>query len=146
MPTNFLRTTAKAELAPAQQRPGPARHIVIRAGRVTIRARLLDTATANLIFAALPLHSTAETWGQSINFEVPVETGREPGARATIDAGEIAFWTEDDRIVIGFGPTPLSKGAEIRLAKRCNVWAIALDPVTPLKSVVAGEKVSVHAG
>ncbi len=143
MPTNFLRSLARAIAKPAKA--PPVRDIVIRAGTSTIRARLLETQTANLIFAALPLFSTAETWGQSIHFEVPVEAGRERGARAVVAVGEIAFWCEDDRIVIGFGPTPLSRGPEIRLARPCNIWALALDPVTPLKSVTPGEKVSIEA-
>lgn len=143
MPTNFLRSLARAIAKPA--RAPQVRDIVIRAGTATIRARLLQTETASRIFTALPLYSTAETWGQSIHFEVPVETGREPGARAVVAAGEIAFWCEDDRIVIGFGPTPLSRGPEIRLARACNIWALALDPVAHLKSVTPGEKVSIEA-
>jgi uncharacterized protein len=118
---------------------------VIAAGRVKVRAELLDTPTAERIWAALPFFSSVETWGQSINFETPVETGRERSARATVAAGDIAFWGEDDRVVIAFGPTPISRGAEIRLPRPCNIWAKALDDVTLLKTVTPGEKVSVTA-
>jgi hypothetical protein len=119
--------------------------VLIKAGRVAIRAELLETETANRIWTALPLFSTAETWGNSIHFETPVETGRERGARANSEAGDICFWTEDDRIIIGFGPTPISKPGEIRLPRPCNIWAKAMDDVTLLKTVVPGEKVSVTA-
>ena len=50
--------------------PG-ARLVEIVAGRVKVRARLFDTLTADRIWAALPLHSTAETWGAVIHFETP---------------------------------------------------------------------------
>jgi hypothetical protein len=117
--------------------------VLIRAGKVSLRAVLLDTPTADRIWAALPIHLTAETWGSSINFETPVETGRERAARAVSDPGEICFWSEDDRVIIGFGPTPLSRGHEIRLPRPCNVWANTQDDVTLLKTVAPGEKVSV---
>lgn len=147
MPTNILRNRAAKVSARDARRPaahGP-RRVLIRAGRVAIRAELLDTLTADRIWAALPLYSTAETWGQSIHFETPVESGRERGARINCEPGDVCFWSEDDRVIIGFGPTPISRGAEIRLPRPCNVWAKTTDDVTLLKAVVPGEKVSVTA-
>lgn len=144
-PTNFLRAKAKPAAAsgPAQRPRGEVRRIVITCGRVGIRARLADTPTADRIWAALPLHSTAETWGASVHFEVPIESGRERGARQLVDKGQIAYWSEDDRIIIGFGPTPIARPTEIRLPRPCNVWAVALDDVAALTAVQPGEKVSV---
>ena len=111
---------------------GP-RHIFIETGSVRLRARLADTPTAVRIWSALPLFSTVETWGRCIHFEIPVHTGRERNARVNVQAGDICFWSEDDRVLIGFGPTPISMANEIRLMRPCNIWATALDDVTALR-------------
>ncbi len=119
------------------------REIVIRAGSVEIRARLLDTPTAERIWEALPIRASAQMWGHEVYFQAPFSTVAEPDAREVVSAGEIAFWPDGDAIAIGFGPTPMSRRGEIRLASPCNIWALALDDVSLLKSVHAGEEVVV---
>lgn len=119
------------------------REVLIRAGTVAIRARLLDTPTADRVWAALPIYGLAQTWGSEIYFKTEISADREAGARDVVRAGEIAFWPDGDAIAIGFGPTPVSKSGEIRLASPCNVWALALDDVRQLKAVYAGERVAV---
>ena len=148
MPTNFLRRLGNAltgSKTRAPQRPDGPRHVMITAGRVSIRAELLETKTADRVWAQLPIYSTAETWGQSIHFETPVETGRDDTAKSVSEPGEICFWTEDDRVIIAFGPTPIAKSAEMRLPKPCNVWAMTRDDISLLNKVTPGEKVSVTA-
>jgi hypothetical protein len=149
MPTNILRRRGTAISARSQkgaaQGADPQRRVLIKAGRVSIRADLLDTDTANRIWAALPLYSAAETWGSCIHFEIPVESGRERNARSKSELGDICFWNEEDRIIIVFGRTPISQPGEMRLPRPCNLWAKTLDDVTLLKTVVPGEKVSVTA-
>jgi hypothetical protein len=120
------------------------REVVITAGDVTVRARVLDTPTADTIWAALPIMASARTWGAEVYFDAPVTSVAEPGARDTVKAGQIVFWPEGDAIAICFGPTPLSRTkAEIRMAGRCNVWAEAIDDVRQFKAVHAGEQISI---
>ena len=147
MPTNILRKAADArQPQPKAARTGvEPRRAVLTAGRMAIRIELADTPTADLVWRALPLHSTAETWGNAIHFETPLETGRDRTARIKGVAGEIYFWVEDDRIIVPFGPTPISRSGEIRLASPANVWARALDDVTVLAGVQPGQKVSLVA-
>ncbi len=150
-PTNILRAdNARPKRGPAPSRSGRStlekRDIVIRAGRVVLRARLLETPTAALIWQQLPLYSTAETWGRSVHFKTEVEAGREPDTRAQVQPGDIAFWLEQDRIIIAFGRMPLSKADELVMPSPVNVWATALDDVAALARVQPGERVSVlHA-
>lgn len=144
MPTNILRNRPKTR-AEELPKSGAIRRVSIKAGRVSLRAELLDTPTAARIWASLPLFSTAETWGLSIHFETPVETGRERTARVLASPNDIYFWSDENRVLIAFGRTPISRPGEIRLPRPCNVWAAALDDVAALSVVTPGEKVSMSA-
>ncbi len=119
------------------------REILIHAGDVAIRARLLDTPTADEIWRALPIKGSARTWGPEIYFHTALRAEAEPEARDIVSAGEIVYWPAGDAIAIAFGPTPLSRNGELRLAAPCNIWAMALDDVSKLRSVHAGEAISV---
>lgn len=121
------------------------RRIVIAFDSVAIAAVLRDTPTADALWAALPFSARAMTWGDEVYFETPVSVPREPAARTVVEPGELAFWTDGDAIAIGFGPTPVSRGAEIRLASPANVFADSADDVTVLEVVRAGDRVAVRA-
>lgn len=146
MPTHILRKSGTAIVG----KPGEAfdvrssgpRVVQLVARRVKLRIELLNTATADRIWQQLPLFSVIETWGDCIHFETPVETGRDRSARLNVSKGEVCYWSEDDRVMIAWGPTPISRPDEIRLMRPCNVFGRALDDPSALAVVTPGEKVA----
>jgi len=118
--------------------------VQIQVAEFTLTATLRDTPTAQAILAALPIESRAQTWGEEVYFSIPVTAELEADARDLVTAGELAFWIEGSCIAIGFGPTPISRGNEIRLAARTNIWADTNDDVRQLGSVQVGDVVRVE--
>ncbi|GAA0469734.1 cyclophilin-like fold protein [Streptomyces olivaceiscleroticus] len=89
------------------------------AGQLT--ATLADTPTTAALEGALPLASTARTWGEEVYFTTPVSPAQEADAQQVVDPGTVAFWTDGDALALPYGPTPISRGDECRLASPCNV-------------------------
>ena len=118
--------------------------LTITAGGVGIQVKTLDTPTAEAIVAACPIKSSVSTWGEEVYFTTPVSVEREHGAKVVVDKGEVAYWPDGDAIAIGFGPTPISKGGEMRLASPCNIWGRALDDVKALSAIKSGVEVTVE--
>ena len=122
------------------------RKIKFEFGSVTLEAELLQTPTADAVWKRLPIEGRVSRWGEEVYFDIPVAMEREPGARAVVEPGEIAYWPDGYAIAIGFGRTPISAPGEIRLASPCNIWAKAIGDVKRLASVEAGTRVAVSAG
>ncbi len=120
------------------------RKLKMTIGGIEITAELFDTPTADAIYQNLPFSSTARTWGEEVYFNTPVTSENEADARDVVEAGELAFWLAGTAIAIGFGPTPVSQGEEIRLASPCNVWGRAVEDVRGLMVVKDGDPITVE--
>ena len=111
----------------------------------TINIKLRSNKTASAIKNILPFKSIVKTWGEEIYFEIPIEEslGLENDAKDIINVGEIAYWIEGKCIAIGYGKTPISKGNEIKLAARTNIWGDALLNIKELNKIKDGDEVVV---
>jgi hypothetical protein len=114
-------------------------------GVLALEAELLDTPTARAVLVALPLQSSAMTWGEEVYFEIPVKVEREAKARAVVTPGEVAYWPDGHCIALGFGRTPISQGDECRLASPCNIFGRLLGDPKALAKVKAGARIAVTA-
>lgn len=120
------------------------RSLKITMGDVVVNVRLLDTPTAKALYEAAPFRATAQTWGDEVYFDTPVESDHEADARDVLEPGEIAFWLAGNCIAVPFGPTPVSRGDELRLASAANVWGVAEEDVRICAGVQSGDDVIVE--
>ena len=108
--------------------------IRILVGDLKVEAELNESKTAQMIWEALPIDAKANLWGEEIYFSIPVKTSQDKGAREVVSLGELGYWPPGHAFCIFFGPTPASRGDEIRAASAVNIIGKVLsDPKVFLK-------------
>ena len=118
------------------------RSITITAGTVSLDASLNDGATAGAIWDALPVSNSGNTWGDEIYFRIPVDA-EGVNLNEVVEFGDLAFWPPGNAFCIFFGPTPASRGDEIRPASGVEVVGRILGDATRLRQVSAGTNVTI---
>lgn len=113
----------------------------ITAGPVTATAELVDSPTARLLWDALPIDGRANRWGDEIYFSIPVDADEEPGARAEVEVGTIAFWPPGNAFCIFWGPTPASSGQQPVAASPVNLLGKIEGDATQFDRVPSGARV-----
>ena len=116
--------------------------IIVEAGAVRAEAELNESDTAQLIWDALPVEASANTWGDEVYFDVPVRTGLE-NAVELVNVGDLGYWPQGPAFCIFFGPTPMSTGDEIRPASPVNIIGKVLGDAREFRAVSAGQPVKV---
>ena len=119
------------------------RRIRITAGSVKADAVLDDSNTAQAVWDALPLSIPGDTWGDEIYFGIPVKAKPER-PQETVEIGDLGYWPPGSAFCIFFGPTPMSRGGEIRPASPVNVFGKIVGDATVFKKVRAGTQVRVE--
>jgi len=117
-----------------------SKKIKITAGGVSMEAELNDSKTAELIWSALPIKENGNTWGEEIYFSIPV-TAKSENPKEVVELGDIAYWPPGTAFCIFFGPTPASRGNEIRPASVVNVVGKLLGNPRDFKKVRSGTEV-----
>ena len=109
-----------------------------------VEAELNESKTAQLIWEALPIEAKANLWGEEIYFSIPVKTGLEKGAKEVVSAGDLGYWPTGYAFCIFFGPTPASRGDEIRAASAVNVIGKVLSDPKLFRKAKDGEKITLE--
>ena len=117
--------------------------IRIRTGEIEINAALNNSVTASRILKILPIKSRANTWGEEIYFMIPLIADLEDG-KEVVEAGDIAFWPTGSALCSFFGPTPASKGDEIRPASAVTVVGKIKGNLEILKTVKNGDPIIIE--
>ena len=116
------------------------KQIRITVGDISAQAELNETETAKAIWEALPIDGRANTWGDEIYFSIPVRLEMEK-SQATVELGELGYWAPGTAFCIFFGPTPMSRGDEIRPASPVTVFGQVLGDPTIFKEDPDGTQI-----
>ncbi|MDO8955404.1 MAG: cyclophilin-like fold protein [Deltaproteobacteria bacterium] len=120
------------------------RKIKIKAGNVEADAGLNDSPAAQKIWEALPIEARANTWGDEIYFAIPVKAPLEKTAQELVQVGDLGYWPTGNAFCIFFGPTPMSRGDEVRPASAVNVIGKVAGDAKVFKKVPSGAKVRIE--
>ena len=120
------------------------RPIRITAGGVSVTGELNDSRAAAAIAARLPIQARAQTWGDEIYFGIGLALAEE-SPQETVALGDLAYWPPGQAFCIFFGPTPMSRGDEIRPASAVTVVGRITDDTRVLKGVRSGAGVTIEA-
>ena len=120
-----------------------ARRIRIEARPIEMEAVLNDSKTADALWDALPLEAHGSTWGDEIYFSIGVRAAEED-PQETVELGDIGYWPPGSAFCIFFGPTPMSRGEEIRPASAVTVFGKIVGDATILKKASSGAQIIVE--
>jgi hypothetical protein len=118
--------------------------IIIVIDSLNVQADLNDSPTADLIWNSLPIEGSANTWGDEIYFSIPVRADLEQASREEMEEGELGYWPPGHAFCIFFGPTPASRGEEIRAASPVNPIGKIIGDSKVLRGVRAGSRVRIE--
>jgi hypothetical protein len=121
-----------------------ARRIRIVAGPISLEAELKSNKTAEAVYAALPIETSFNTWGEEFYFTIPGVKDHRETATTQVKVGDVAFWGTGGMLAIFFGRTPMSRGADPVPADRVNVIGRILGDATRLREAMDATKIRVE--
>ncbi len=117
--------------------------ILIKLQEVEIEAVLNNTSTAREIEKILPISGEGILWGEELYFYIPHKIPPE-NPKETVNKGDLGYWPTGGAFCIFFGPTPLSRGDEIRPASGVNVFGKLSEGCQGFKKIKSSTTVRVH--
>ena len=119
------------------------RTIQIKVNGIELEAILNDSRTAQAIWEALPIVTRINTWGDEVYFAIPVKLELEKG-KELVEIGDLGYWPTGSAFCIFFGPTPMSRGEEIRPASAVAVFGRVVGDATILKKANSGAQITIE--
>jgi len=119
------------------------RRIWIKARPIEAAAELNDTRTAQAIWDALPIKGHANLWGEEIYFPIPLDLELEAG-QELVNVGDLGYWPQGNAFCIFFGPTPVSRGDEIRPASPVTVFGKVIGDATVFRQVASKIEITIE--
>ncbi len=95
--------------------------IRIVSGDTELPATIHDEDFAARMKEALPIESSARTWGKEVYFDIPIQDDLDENATDVVDPGTVTYWVQGSALAIPYGPTPASHDDECRLASAVNI-------------------------
>jgi hypothetical protein len=111
---------------------------------MTFKAILNQSLSADAIWNALPITSSANTWGDEIYFPTGISVPLEPGASAVVQKYDVGYWPPGQAFCIFFGQTPVSTPREIRAASEVTIVGRIEADAADLRKVGDGSLIRVE--
>lgn len=100
--------------------------------------------TVKAILAKLPIEVMINRWGDELYTEpIPVKV-RPENAKSAVNLMDVAYWPEGNALCLFFGPTPISKGNEIKPYSPVNVVGRIVSKENMAKKVSDSTKVIIR--
>lgn len=152
MPAETVQT-AKSDRRDLEPGRREAREIFVHAGLVVVRARLLATPAAELIWSALPIYSSIELPGGLPLLDASIAAAarglpqQHQHTSSSLAHSELAIITSAQRVLISIGcswsrSTNALTSAQSVPANRRHVFASAFDSVSPLLELEKGRSIA----
>ena len=120
------------------------RRIKISVGSVSLEAELKTSKTADAIYAALPVETSFNTWGEEFYLKIPGVKDHRETATTQVKVGDLAFWGAGEVLAIFFGQTPMSVGPDPVPADRVNIVGRILGDPTLLRGAMDASRIRIE--
>ena len=119
------------------------RRVKVRGEDVEVVVEVDSSETSLNILHSLPATVKASLWGDEVYFSLPVECCC-TNMHEVVQKGDVAYWDTGKAMCLFFGPTPASRGDEIRPASAVHVFGRVVGDPTVLAKVGQGEQLTVE--
>lgn len=120
------------------------RRIRISVGSIHLEAELKSSKTAEAIYAALPVETALNTWGEEFYFKIAGVQDYRETATTQVKVGDLAYWGAGGVLAIFFGRTPMSVGPDPVPADRVNVVGRIVGDASLLRQAMEARRIRVE--